>query len=91
MSGRRSERWRRRRLRRDVRGGKFSLDDFFVSLDKLSLRFNSKTPGVVKQLIHTLVCDFSIQKFADARLRFSEDHLQFFLGIFLRELQDCLV
>ena len=54
----------------------FFRNDFFVSLCEFGLGFDAQTPGVVKQLVNSLVGDLPVQQFAHTWLRLSEDDLQ---------------
>lgn len=55
--------------------GEFFLDYFFVGLCELGFCFDAEAASVVEKLVDGLVGDFSVEEFADARLRLSEDDL----------------
>src|ERR1700683_2191458 len=74
-----------------VRHRQFFFNDLFVRLRKCGSCLNAQAACVVKQFIDALVRNLSVKQFADTRLRFSEDHLQFLLRILLRVLQNCLI
>src|SRR5467141_576386 len=67
------------------------MDELFVGLGEPSLGFNTETPCVVEQLVHTLVGDFPVEQLAHARLRFPQNRLQLLWRILSRVLQDGLV
>lgn len=71
--------------------GEFFLDYFFTGLGEFGFCFDAEAAGVVEELVDGFVGDFSVEEFADARLRLGEDDLEFLLGIFFGELQDGLI
>src|SRR5207302_145415 len=69
----------------------FPPDNIFVGLGETSLRLNPQPSGIVEQLVHTLIGNFSVEQLAHAWLRFCQDHLQLFWRILSSVFQHGLV